>query len=71
MAGGVAEYQAMWSRKNGRFSFQDARCKILGLLFIAIQVAQLTMNDQEAFAVALEEARLGYREGGVPVSTPE
>lgn len=71
MAGGVAECQAMWSIKNVRFSFQDAKCKILDLLFIAIQVAQLTMNDQEAFAIALEEARLGYREGGVPVSTPE
>jgi hypothetical protein len=29
------------------------------------------MNDLEAFAIALEEARLGYREGGVPVSTLE
>jgi hypothetical protein len=29
------------------------------------------MNDQEAFAIALEEAKLGYKEGGVPVSTPE
>jgi len=25
------------------------------------------MNDLEAFAIALEEARLGYREGGVPI----
>jgi hypothetical protein len=27
------------------------------------------MNDQEAFAIALDEAKLGYREGGVPVRT--
>jgi len=26
------------------------------------------MNDREAFEIALEEARLGYQEGGVPVS---
>jgi len=26
------------------------------------------MNDQEAFAVAVEEANLGYQEGGVPVT---
>jgi hypothetical protein len=25
------------------------------------------MNDQEAFAIAVEEAKIGYREGGVPV----
>jgi hypothetical protein len=25
------------------------------------------MNDQEAFAIAMEEARIGYKEGGVPV----
>jgi hypothetical protein len=25
------------------------------------------MNDQEAFAVAIEEARLSYKEGGVPI----
>jgi len=25
------------------------------------------MNDHEAFAIALEEAKLGYKEGGVPV----
>lgn len=28
------------------------------------------MNDQEAFAIALEEAKIGYKEGGVPVSIP-
>jgi hypothetical protein len=26
------------------------------------------MNDQEAFAIAVEEAEIGYKEGGVPVS---
>jgi hypothetical protein len=26
-----------------------------------------TMNDQEAFAIAVEEAKIGYSEGGVPV----
>lgn len=25
------------------------------------------MNDQEAFAIAVEEAKAGYIEGGVPV----
>ncbi|KUJ22251.1 putative cytosine deaminase [Mollisia scopiformis] len=25
------------------------------------------MNDQEAFAIAVEEAKLGYKEGGVPI----
>ena len=25
------------------------------------------MNDQEAFAIAIEEAKLSYKEGGVPV----
>jgi hypothetical protein len=25
------------------------------------------MNDQEAFAIAVEEAKIGYKEGGVPV----
>jgi hypothetical protein len=25
------------------------------------------MNDQEAFAIAVEEAKISYREGGVPV----
>jgi hypothetical protein len=25
------------------------------------------MNDQEAFAIAVQEAKLGYTEGGVPV----
>jgi hypothetical protein len=25
------------------------------------------MNDQEAFAIAVEEAEIGYEEGGVPV----
>lgn len=28
------------------------------------------MNDQEAFAIAVEEAKIGYKEGGVPVSFP-
>jgi len=27
------------------------------------------MNDQEAFAIAVEEAKLGYNEGGVPVGS--
>jgi hypothetical protein len=26
------------------------------------------MNDQEAFAIAVEDAKIGYKEGGVPVS---
>jgi len=26
------------------------------------------MNDQEAFAIAVEEARISFNEGGVPVS---
>jgi hypothetical protein len=26
------------------------------------------MNDKEAFAIAVEEAKISYREGGVPVS---
>jgi hypothetical protein len=26
------------------------------------------MNDQEGLAIALEEAKIGYQEGGVPVS---
>jgi hypothetical protein len=26
------------------------------------------MNDQEGLAIALEQAKIGYREGGVPVS---
>jgi len=30
----------------------------------------MKMNDQEAFAIALEEAKLGYDEGGVPVRNP-
>lgn len=25
------------------------------------------MNDQEAFAIAVEEAKISYAEGGVPV----
>ena len=25
------------------------------------------MNDQEGFAIAVEEAKIGYSEGGVPV----
>lgn len=25
------------------------------------------MNDQEAFEIAVQEAKLGYSEGGVPV----
>lgn len=25
------------------------------------------MNDQEAFAIAVEEAKLSYQEGGVPI----
>ncbi len=25
------------------------------------------MNDQEAFAIAVEEAKISYKEGGVPV----
>jgi cytosine/creatinine deaminase len=28
------------------------------------------MNDEEAFAIAVEEAKIGYKEGGVPVSNP-
>ena len=28
------------------------------------------MNDQEAFAIAVEEAKIGFEEGGVPVNTP-
>jgi cytosine deaminase len=28
------------------------------------------MNDQEAFAIAVEEAKIGFKEGGVPVSIP-
>jgi hypothetical protein len=28
------------------------------------------MNDQEAFAIALDEAKLSYQEGGVPVNHP-
>ncbi len=28
------------------------------------------MNDQEAFTIAVEEAKAGYSEGGVPVSFP-
>lgn len=27
------------------------------------------MNDQQAFAIAVEEAKIGYKEGGVPVSS--
>jgi creatinine deaminase len=25
------------------------------------------MNDQESFAIAIEEAKLSYKEGGIPV----
>jgi hypothetical protein len=28
------------------------------------------MNDQEAFAIAIEEAKLSLQEGGVPVIHP-
>jgi hypothetical protein len=28
------------------------------------------MNDQEAFAIAVEEAKIGFEEGGMPVNTP-
>ncbi len=28
------------------------------------------MNDREAFAIAVEEAKIGFEEGGVPVNTP-
>jgi hypothetical protein len=28
------------------------------------------MNDQEGLAIAIEEAKMGYQEGGVPVSVP-
>jgi hypothetical protein len=28
------------------------------------------MNDQEAFAIAVEEAQISFDEGGVPVSEP-
>lgn len=28
------------------------------------------MNDQQALAIALEEARISYEEGGVPVRIP-
>lgn len=27
------------------------------------------LNDQEGLSIALEEARIGYEEGGVPVSS--
>ena len=30
-------------------------------------ISLFAMNDQEAFAIAVEEAKLGYSEGGVPV----
>ena len=28
------------------------------------------MNDQEAFAIAVEEAKISYAEGGIPVRLP-
>jgi hypothetical protein len=28
------------------------------------------MNDQAGFAIAVEEAKVGYSEGGVPVGNP-
>jgi len=29
------------------------------------------MNNQEGFAIAVEEAKIGYKEGGVPVKHPK
>jgi hypothetical protein len=41
---------------------------ILALHFISASLIPFIMNDQEAFAVAVKEAKVGYKEGGVPVS---
>lgn len=30
-----------------------------------------SLSDQEAFAIAVEEAKIGYEEGGVPVWIPK
>jgi hypothetical protein len=60
--------KVMWSTKITAFLFQDTPKFALSLCLAS---AHLTMYDQEAFAIALEEAKIGYKEGGVPVSTPE
>ena len=45
---------------------------ILSILVFCIPVSTQSkkMNDKEAFAIAVEEAKLSYKEGGVPVITP-
>jgi hypothetical protein len=40
------------------------------LLEIITTIALTIMNDQEAFAIAVEEAKISFEEGGVPVNTP-
>lgn len=32
-----------------------------------IHLPSIKMNDQEAFAIAIEEAKLSHKEGGVPI----
>lgn len=40
------------------------------LVEITTTIALTIMNDQDAFAIAVEEAKIGFEEGGVPVNTP-
>ena len=40
------------------------------LLEIITTIVLTIMNDQEAFAIAVEEAKISFEEGGVPVNTP-
>lgn len=39
-------------------------------LFSFVIIISINMNDHDAFAIAVEEAKLGYKEGGVPVFAP-
>jgi hypothetical protein len=53
----------------------DPRFQVLCFIVPSVLVGSIwifltfptNMNDQEAFAVAIEEARLSYKEGGVPI----
>ena len=44
--------------------------RLSSCLFLHLLLGRNRMNDQEAFAIAVEEAKLSLREGGVPVIYP-
>lgn len=53
-----------------RISFAFRTFSNLYSAFVPFNITVRIMNDLEAFAIAVEEAKISFREGGVPVMLP-